>query len=123
MLPAASVSGIYFGNECAKYFAVGKIAKDQVEDYAQRKGISVDDAERILAPIIGYDTSVAAEALAKESSQKKKVVPPSPSKKKKAGVGAANGSAAPPVAPAAADEERIRLEAYYIAERSGFKRA
>lgn len=55
MLPAASVSGLYFANPEAKYFAVGKICKDQVEDYASRKGQAVDEAERWLAPILGYD--------------------------------------------------------------------
>eukprot|EP01115_Flamella_aegyptia_P013764 TRINITY_DN7517_c0_g1_i1.p1 TRINITY_DN7517_c0_g1~~TRINITY_DN7517_c0_g1_i1.p1 ORF type:complete len:1241 (+),score=371.97 TRINITY_DN7517_c0_g1_i1:51-3773(+) len=54
MLPAASVSGLYFAHPHAKYFAVGKIAKDQVVDYASRKGISVEEAERWLAPILSY---------------------------------------------------------------------
>jgi 5-methyltetrahydrofolate--homocysteine methyltransferase len=54
MTPAASVSGLYFANKHAKYFAVGKIDKDQVIDYAKRKGISVQEAEKWLAPILGY---------------------------------------------------------------------
>jgi 5-methyltetrahydrofolate--homocysteine methyltransferase len=55
MLPTAAVSGWYFSHPEAQYFGVGKIAKDQVEDYAQRKGISVEEAEKWLAPILGYE--------------------------------------------------------------------
>jgi len=55
MLPTAAVSGFYFANPKAHYFAVGKIDRDQVESYAQRKGISVSEAERWLAPNLGYD--------------------------------------------------------------------
>jgi len=55
MLPAASVSGFYFAHPEARYFGVGKIAKDQVEDYARRKGISLQRAERELAPSLAYD--------------------------------------------------------------------
>lgn len=54
MYPASSVSGYYFNHPQAKYFAVGKISRDQVEDYAARKGISVADAEKWLAPNLGY---------------------------------------------------------------------
>jgi len=55
MLPAASVSGLYFAHPQAKYFAVGKINRDQVEDYASRKKLSVSDMERWLAPNLNYD--------------------------------------------------------------------
>lgn len=55
MLPAASVSGWYFSHPEAKYFAVGKINRDQVEDYAQRTGMDIPTAERWLAPNLGYD--------------------------------------------------------------------
>lgn len=55
MYPTAAVSGWYFSHPESRYFAVGKIAKDQVEDYARRKGISVAEAERWLAPNLGYD--------------------------------------------------------------------
>ena len=55
MLPAASVSGWYFANPDAKYFAVAKINRDQVEDYARRKGMNLAEAERWLAPNLGYD--------------------------------------------------------------------
>jgi len=54
MLPTAAVSGLYFANPEAHYFMVGKINKDQVKDYAKRKDISLDEAERWLAPIVGY---------------------------------------------------------------------
>lgn len=50
MWPASSVSGYYFGNENAKYFGVGKITADQVKDYAQRRNISYEEAEKWLAP-------------------------------------------------------------------------
>jgi 5-methyltetrahydrofolate--homocysteine methyltransferase len=54
MTPASSVSGFYFGHPDAKYFNVGKIDRDQVRDYAKRKGMSLQEAERWLAPNIGY---------------------------------------------------------------------
>jgi 5-methyltetrahydrofolate--homocysteine methyltransferase len=54
MTPAAAVSGIYFAHPLARYFSVGRLARDQVEDYAARKGISVDEAERWLGPNLGY---------------------------------------------------------------------
>jgi len=55
MLPAASVSGLYFANFESKYFAVGKITKEQVADYATRKKMDFDTCERWLAPTLGYD--------------------------------------------------------------------
>jgi 5-methyltetrahydrofolate--homocysteine methyltransferase len=55
MLPAASVSGWYFAHPDAHYFGVGRIGRDQVEDYAQRKGMTVEEAERWLAPNLAYD--------------------------------------------------------------------
>jgi 5-methyltetrahydrofolate--homocysteine methyltransferase len=55
MVPAASVSGIYFGGPQAKYFAVGKIDKGQVESYSQRKKMAVSDVEKWLSPILSYD--------------------------------------------------------------------
>jgi len=54
MLPTAAVSGLYFANPGAQYFTVGKINRDQVEDYARRKGWSVEEAERWLSPNLGY---------------------------------------------------------------------
>lgn len=55
MLPAASVSGLYFAHPGAKYFAVGKIGKDQVEDYARRKGMDLRTIERWLSPNLNYE--------------------------------------------------------------------
>jgi 5-methyltetrahydrofolate--homocysteine methyltransferase len=55
MLPAASVSGLYLGHPQARYFTVGRVARDQVEDYARRKGLDVAEAERWLAPNLGYE--------------------------------------------------------------------
>ena len=55
MMPAASVSGLYFAHPQARYFAVGKIGRDQVEDYARRKGMRVEEVERWLAPNLGYE--------------------------------------------------------------------
>lgn len=54
MVPTAAVSGIYYGHPEASYFAVGKINKDQVTEYAQRKGMSIKDTEYWLAPNLGY---------------------------------------------------------------------
>jgi 5-methyltetrahydrofolate--homocysteine methyltransferase len=59
MLPAASVSGWYFAHPDAKYFQVGKIARDQVEDYAHRKGLPVATIERWLASNLGYEAGAA----------------------------------------------------------------
>jgi len=59
MYPAASVSGWYFAHPEAKYFQVGKIGRDQAEDYAQRKGLSLSTVERWLAANLGYDSEAA----------------------------------------------------------------
>ena len=55
MLPTAAVSGFYFSHPQAQYFASAKVDKDQVEDYARRKGWSLQEAERWLAPVLNYD--------------------------------------------------------------------
>jgi 5-methyltetrahydrofolate--homocysteine methyltransferase len=55
MSPGASVSGWYFGHPEARYFGVGRIERDQVEDYARRKGWPVDEAERWLAANLNYE--------------------------------------------------------------------
>jgi 5-methyltetrahydrofolate--homocysteine methyltransferase len=55
MLPAASVSGYFFWRPQAQYFGVGKIERDQVEDYARRKGMDVPTMERWLSPILNYE--------------------------------------------------------------------
>jgi 5-methyltetrahydrofolate--homocysteine methyltransferase len=54
MNPGASVCGLYFASPESKYFAVGKIGKDQIESYAKRKGVSVDIAEKWLSANLGY---------------------------------------------------------------------
>ena len=64
MWPAAAVSGWYFSRPEARYFGVGKINRDQVEDYARRKGMSVESAERWLAPALGYEPEDEARAAA-----------------------------------------------------------
>ncbi len=55
MTPAASVSGWYFSHPESKYFGLGKIEKDQIQSYAERKGISVEEAEKWLSPNLNYD--------------------------------------------------------------------
>ena len=57
MEPAASVSGLYFHHPGARYFAVGPVGRDQVEDYAARKGVDVSEAERWLGPNLEYRPS------------------------------------------------------------------
>jgi 5-methyltetrahydrofolate--homocysteine methyltransferase len=59
MYPAASVSGLYFSHREAKYFAVGKIGRDQVDDYRRRKGMDLRLVERWLAPNLNYDPDAA----------------------------------------------------------------
>jgi len=54
MYPAASVSGYYFSHPDSDYFGIGKINKDQVENYAKRKGISLEETEKWLSPILNY---------------------------------------------------------------------
>ncbi|HJU37875.1 MAG TPA: methionine synthase [Gaiellaceae bacterium] len=55
MTPAASVSGIYLAHPEARYFSVGRVGRDQVEDYAARKGVAPADAERLLRPNLAYE--------------------------------------------------------------------
>jgi 5-methyltetrahydrofolate--homocysteine methyltransferase len=55
MYPTAAVSGWYFGHPDSKYFGLGQISKDQVEDYAERKGMGLEETERWLAPVLNYD--------------------------------------------------------------------
>jgi len=54
MTPAASVSGFYFAHPQARYFGLGKISKDQVEDYAVRKNMEIEEVERWLGPNLNY---------------------------------------------------------------------
>ena len=53
--PAASVSGLYFAHPEARYFSLGRIGRDQVVDYARRKGMTVAEVERWLAPVLAYE--------------------------------------------------------------------
>ena len=62
MWPGAAVSGLYFSHPQSAYFGVGKIERDQVEDYARRKGWSVAEAERWLAPVLNYGPAVKTAA-------------------------------------------------------------
>jgi 5-methyltetrahydrofolate--homocysteine methyltransferase len=55
MTPAASVSGLYFAHEDARYFSVGRIGRDQVDDYARRKGVQRVEIERWLRPNLAYE--------------------------------------------------------------------
>jgi len=62
MLPTAAVSGFYFSHPQSRYFAVGKIGRDQVEDYARRRGWDIDTAHKWLAPALSYDPHQGASA-------------------------------------------------------------
>jgi 5-methyltetrahydrofolate--homocysteine methyltransferase len=64
MLPAASVSGLYLAQPESRYFAVGRIGRDQVEDYARRLGRSVAETERWLTPNLGYEPARPAARVA-----------------------------------------------------------
>jgi 5-methyltetrahydrofolate--homocysteine methyltransferase len=55
MWPGASVSGWYFSHPQSQYFVVGRVGKDQVEDYARRKGMTLREAERWLSPNLSYE--------------------------------------------------------------------
>ena len=63
MLPTAAVSGFYFSHPESRYFAVGKISRDQVADYAARRGWDLATAERWLAPSLAYDPREADAAV------------------------------------------------------------
>jgi 5-methyltetrahydrofolate--homocysteine methyltransferase len=64
MWPGASVCGLYFSHPESYYFGVGKIERDQVEDYAKRKGLTLAEMEKWLAPILNYDPLAAARSAA-----------------------------------------------------------
>jgi 5-methyltetrahydrofolate--homocysteine methyltransferase len=55
MLPAASVSGVYFSHPDAKYFNVGRLGRDQIESYARRKRVAVEEVEKWLGSSLAYD--------------------------------------------------------------------
>jgi len=59
MWPGAAVSGLYFSHPDSHYFGVGKVERDQVEEYAARKGWTIEEAERWLGPVLNYDPKLA----------------------------------------------------------------
>ena len=62
MYPTAAVSGWYFSHPQARYFAVGRVDRDQLQDYARRKGMALAEVERWLAPQLGYEPQAAQPA-------------------------------------------------------------
>jgi 5-methyltetrahydrofolate--homocysteine methyltransferase len=62
MWPGASVSGLYFAHPQSRYFVLGRVGRDQVEDYARRKGWTVEQAEKWLGPNLAYRPEGAAAA-------------------------------------------------------------
>ena len=64
MWPGSAVSGLYFSHPDARYFGIGKIGRDQVADYAARKGWSLEEAEKWLGPILNYDPKQVTDAAA-----------------------------------------------------------
>ena len=62
MWPGSSVSGLYFANPESYYFGVGKIERDQVEDYATRKDMTIAEVERWLGPVVNYTRQPEEEA-------------------------------------------------------------
>jgi 5-methyltetrahydrofolate--homocysteine methyltransferase len=64
MWPGAAVSGLYFSHPDARYFGIGKIGRDQVADYAARKGWALEEAEKWLGPILNYDPKQVTDAAA-----------------------------------------------------------
>jgi len=68
MWPGASVCGLYFSHPESRYFGVGKIERDQIEDYAARKNWTVEEAERWLAPILNYDPKTSPKAVARDAA-------------------------------------------------------
>jgi len=58
MMPAASVSGLYFAHPRARYFSLGRVDRDQVRSYAKRKGMELTEVEKWLAPNLGYTPEV-----------------------------------------------------------------
>jgi 5-methyltetrahydrofolate--homocysteine methyltransferase len=69
MWPGASVSGLYFGHQGAKYFGVGKIGRDQVLDYQQRKGVPLEEIERWLGPYLSYEPEQQVPVLTEGSEE------------------------------------------------------
>ena len=71
MWPGAAVCGLYFSHPQSHYFGVGKIERDQVEDYAKRKGWSVAEAEKWLAPILNYDRAARRASWRRDGGAKR----------------------------------------------------
>jgi 5-methyltetrahydrofolate--homocysteine methyltransferase len=69
MWPAASVSGWYFSHPESLYFGVGRVGRDQREDDASRKGMSVEEAERWLGPSLGYEPAAPSESGARPAAR------------------------------------------------------
>ena len=69
MTPAASVSGIYLAHPQSRYFSVGRIGRDQVADYAVRKGMAVTEVERWLAPNLGYEPVATGDPVPARSAR------------------------------------------------------
>jgi 5-methyltetrahydrofolate--homocysteine methyltransferase len=63
MTPASSVSGLYFAHPQAHYFGVAKVERDQVEDYAERKGVAIAEIERWLRPVLNYEPAARSEVV------------------------------------------------------------
>jgi 5-methyltetrahydrofolate--homocysteine methyltransferase len=78
MWPGSSVSGLYFANPESYYFGVGKIERDQVEDYAARKGMATGEIERWLSPILNYIPSQDQSADARAVKETMPITAPSP---------------------------------------------
>ena len=64
MWTASSISGLYFSHPESRYFAVGKLTREQIEDYAQRKAFAFEEVERWLAPNLAYEPTPQASAVA-----------------------------------------------------------
>jgi 5-methyltetrahydrofolate--homocysteine methyltransferase len=69
MTPAASVSGLYFAHPASRYFGVGKVGRDQIEDYAKRIGLSVEDTERWLHSNLGYDPATPSSPSSEDAAE------------------------------------------------------
>ena len=75
MWPASSVSGLYLAHPEARYFAVGPIDRDQVADYAARKGLPIFEVERWLAPNLAYDPQPATKGMRAPTPDHRRPVP------------------------------------------------
>jgi 5-methyltetrahydrofolate--homocysteine methyltransferase len=69
MTPAASVSGLYLAHPEARYLNVGRIDRDQVEDYAKRRGMKTSEVERWLSPNLGYEPKAVGAGAAQDAAE------------------------------------------------------